>query len=225
MAFSEREQEILEFVVGKVRTLSISCPDNVHGFHHAERVADYASYIAHHEGKDTFLSTLAGWLHDIGRAIEKYPEQFSGFDATKTHHELSYELLQQWFREDERFSLLTDAEKMELLYAVRNHWNDEANEYTSAYILRDADKIDGLGEIGLQRNKEFHKDDPSRQMLNLRLHYEWIYSFKTETAKELFEYNIFWFGKFGLLVLFDWNIGSNRGVFGGYVNFFAMIDI
>ncbi|EKD67617.1 MAG: hypothetical protein ACD_48C00308G0001 [uncultured bacterium] len=133
------------------------------------------------------MSTLAGWLHDIGRAIEKYPEQFSGFDATKTHHELSYELLQQWFREDERFSLLTDAEKMELLYAVRNHWNDEANEYTSAYILRDADKIDGLGEIGLQRNKEFHKDDPSRQMLNLRLHYEWIYSFKTETAKELFE--------------------------------------
>jgi len=187
MQFSEREQQALELVVGKVHELFTECKDNAHGFDHAERVAGYAAYIAHHEGEDIYMPTLAGWLHDIGRAIEEYPDKFPDFDGAKSHHELSYELLQKWFREDDRFSIFTDEEKIELLYAVRNHWNDEANDYVSAYILRDADKIDGLGEIGMQRHHEHLKGDLAKQHLDIRFRYEWIYHFKTDTAKKINE--------------------------------------
>ncbi|PIR76716.1 MAG: hypothetical protein COU32_00515 [Candidatus Magasanikbacteria bacterium CG10_big_fil_rev_8_21_14_0_10_42_10] len=188
MAFLEREQNIVELVVSKVHALFALCPDDAHGFDHAERVAGYAAYIAHHEGKNMFMSTLAGWLHDIGRAIEEYPEQFPTYNAKKTHHELSYELLQQWFREDEQFFIFSDEEKLELLYDLRNHWNDEADKYDSAYILRDADKIDGLGEIGLQRHFAHHEHDTKKEAhLDIRLRYEWIYHFKTKTAKKMCE--------------------------------------
>lgn len=178
---------ILSYTKQKVKALFDMHPDAVHGIDHAMRVAGHAEYIAREEGEDECMSVLAGLLYDIGRAIEKYPEKFSQYDATKTHHELSYDMLRDWFREDNFFDVLTDTQKLELLYAVRYHWNDEANEYVSACILRDADKIDGLGEIGLAREIEHTKGNPKKHALNLRLHYEWPYQFKTNTAKQLFE--------------------------------------
>ncbi len=177
---------ILSYTKQKVEVLFDMHPDAVHGIDHAMRVAEHAEYIAREEGEDEGMSVLAGLLHDIGRAIEKYPEKFSQYDATKTHHELSYDMLRDWFREDNFFDVLTDTQKLELLYAVRYHWNDEANEYVSAYILRDADKIDGLGEIGFTRAKTHHGHDPKQFHMDIRLRYEWIYHFKTDTAKRMF---------------------------------------
>ncbi|OIO20279.1 MAG: hypothetical protein CO029_00290 [Candidatus Magasanikbacteria bacterium CG_4_9_14_0_2_um_filter_41_10] len=186
-SFSEKEQQKLDIVVNKVKELFATRPDKVHGFDHAERVAANAAFIATHQGKDVLMPTLAGWLHDIGRAIEEHPEDFPQFDHTKSHHELSYELLQEWFRTDDGFAMFIDEEKLELLYDVRNHWNDEADKYASAYILRDADKIDGLGEIGLQRHHEHTKGNLKKAHMGLRLRYEWLCHFKTDTAKRLNE--------------------------------------
>ncbi len=180
-------EDTIEYTKQKVANFFEEFPDKVHGFDHAKRVAEYAAHIATEEDVDIFMCTLAGWLHDIGRAVEEYPEKFSTYDATKTHHELSYELLRDWFREDESFLVLTDEQKIELLYAVRYHWNDEASEYPSAYILRDADKIDGLGEVGVARQKMHTGDKEKETHLALRLRYEWIYNFKTKTAKRMFE--------------------------------------
>lgn len=178
---------IIEYTRQKVYELFEMCPDKVHGFDHAERVAEYAEYISAEEGVESFLPILAGLFHDIGRAVEKYPQKFFGYDSTKTHHELSYDMLKNWFREDEGFSMLSDGDKIKLLYAVRNHCNDEADEYPVAYILRDADKIDGLGVIGLEREIEYTKNNLDNHVLNIRLHYEWSYHLKTKTAIRIFE--------------------------------------
>jgi putative nucleotidyltransferase with HDIG domain len=178
---------IIKFTKEKIQALFVECPDKVHGFDHAERVAVHATYIAKEEGEDVLMSTLAGLLHDIGRAIEKYPEKFPEYDSKKTHHELSYDMLQTWFREESIFSGLTDDQKIELLYAVRYHWNDEACEYPSAYILRDADKIDGLGDIGMRRHRIHCSDDEQLYILDIRLRYEWLYNFKTKTAQRMYE--------------------------------------
>ncbi|PJC52611.1 MAG: hypothetical protein CO030_01910 [Candidatus Magasanikbacteria bacterium CG_4_9_14_0_2_um_filter_42_11] len=187
ISFSKEEQQKLEAVQSKVQELFATRTDKVHGFDHAERVAGYAALIASQEGSDVLMATLAGWLHDIGRAVEEHPEDFPTFDTKKTHHELSYELLQKWFREDEQFSILTDEEKIELLYDLRYHWNDEADDYASAYMLRDADKIDGLGDIGLQRHHAHTKGNLKKAYMALRLRYEWLYHFKTDTAKRINE--------------------------------------
>ena len=72
------------------------------------------------------------------------------------------------------------------MYAVRYHWNDEACEFASAYILRDADKLDGLGEIGLERSRIYKGDNLAEFFMDIRLRYEWIYHIKTDTAKRLF---------------------------------------
>ena len=185
MNFPEAEQSILDVVKEKVTYLFELCPDIVHGFDHAERVATHAEYIAIKEGKDKYMSVLVAFCHDIGRAVEGYPKKFPQYNSTKTHHELSYDMLRDWFREDHRLGGLTDDQKLELLYAVRYHWNDEANEYASAYILRDADKIDGLGEIGLQRSIDHYPNDEKKYHLDIRLKYEQMYYVKTKTAKKM----------------------------------------
>ncbi len=182
---TSKQQTILEFTIKRVRELFATRHDQVHGFEHAELVAGHAAYIATKEREDVLLSTLAGWFHDIGRAIEDHPENFPQYDATKTHHELSYEMLRDWFREDEGFGGLADEQKIELLYAVRYHWNDEANEYPSAYILRDADKIDGLGERGLQRSRDHYPQDEEKYHMDIRLKFEQIFYIKTKTAKKM----------------------------------------
>ncbi len=188
MSTSEYQNNVLKLTISRVRELFATRPDKVHGFDHAERVAAHAAHIASEEGEDVLMATLAGWLHDIGRAIEERPEDFSSYDSSKTHHELSYELLRDWFREDERFSILTDEQKLELLYAVRNHWNDEANEYMSAVILRDADKLDALGDRGLQRSKDFFPDKKKRRT-DMRMRYHMAYFLKTTAARSLLDEN------------------------------------
>lgn len=182
----EEQQLIIEYAKKRVADLFENNPDTVHGFDHTERVAAHAAHIAREEGIDAFIPVLASWLHDIGRAVEACPDKFPQYDEKKTHHELGYNMLRDWFRAEDAFSLLTDKQKLEILYAVRYHWNDEACDYVSAYILRDADKLDGLGEIGLERSKQFHPTKEA-QDLDMRLHYEWIHHFKTKTAQKIFD--------------------------------------
>ncbi|PIT87747.1 MAG: hypothetical protein COU31_01220 [Candidatus Magasanikbacteria bacterium CG10_big_fil_rev_8_21_14_0_10_40_10] len=102
---------ILAYTKQKVKALFDMYPDEVHGFDHAQRVADMALQIATEEGGDTVMASLAGWLHDIGRAIEERPKDFPQYDSSKTHHELSYDMLRDWFREDAGFSQLSEDQK------------------------------------------------------------------------------------------------------------------
>lgn len=172
-----------EAVLDHVRSFFLAYPDDVHGLEHAEIVADHAVRIASDEGEDDFIPYTAGLLHDIGQAIHKYPDTFTEFDTALSHHELSYLLLQKWFRTESFFDIFSDTQKKELLYAVRYHGNDAADEYPSAIILRDADKLDALGDRGVMRSKLFYSGDMQRQMLDMRLHYQMYYNLRTESAK------------------------------------------
>lgn len=176
-------QDLKERVCHKVKKFFEQYPVPAHDFGHAERVAHWAKYIAETEkARSPELCELSGLLHDIGRV----PEQ-NGKGNGKKHHELSYELLRTWYHEDAVFTYLDDAEKIELLYAIRYHYNDEANAYDTAWILRDADKLDVLGEIGLQRMKEFFGDDKEKIDKNLRNVYQIIACMRTGTAKRLIQ--------------------------------------
>lgn len=180
MAESKLTAQFIVYVRQKVEKFSTEFLVPAHGVDHSFRVAETCLEIAVAENVESiFMCELAGLLHDIGRVPEFYTP-----GNTKRHHELSYELLQQWFQEDSEFDVLSQEEKKELLYVVRYHWNNAADQYESAWILRDADKIDLLGKIGLQRTREFHLTE-SAQELDIRLKYDSYYWLHTETAKKI----------------------------------------
>jgi len=144
--YSKIQKEICGYAREKVQKLFIAHPVPAHNFDHISRVRNWAVKIATSEGANIFLCELAAWLHDIGRVEEK--------NGGPCHHKLSYEMCRRWFRQDAVFKSLSDKEKLIILYSIRNHWNDMANDYDVAWILRDADKIDGYGRAGVRRALE-----------------------------------------------------------------------
>lgn len=180
MRTTAQEPHIIASVREKVHALFSEFPVPAHGIEHVSRVATYAKRIAHSENaKSPFICELAGLLHDIGRVPEHFEQKEGG------HHELSYLLLQQWFRNGFLAAEITDEEKKELLYGVRYHWNNMAEDYESAWILRDADKLDAFGTYGLERMLEFYGDDTKAINQDLRNHFDMYYWLKTDTAKEI----------------------------------------
>lgn len=181
--YTSEQQAFLEYVTQKVKSLFAEFPAPGHDFLHASNVGGYAKEVATKENARTvFLCELAGILHDIGRAPEHHNPS-----NTLRHHELSYNMLREWFREDSRFDFLTREEKLELLYVVRYHWNDAADEYDTAWILRDADKLDLLGLHGMERSKIFRGDDKKAFGLDCRLAYCSWYWIRSTAARKIAE--------------------------------------
>ena len=89
------------------------------------------------------------------------------------------------------FLNLNDDEKKELLYAVRYHWNNVADDYDTAWILRDADKLDIFGKQGLDRAWGLMKDDDKRWNQHLRNMLDYYTYIHTNTAKEIVKENDF----------------------------------
>lgn len=181
-SYSIEQAQIVNYTREKVMEFFDTHPVKAHNFDHAQRVAENAVEIAQGEHfADIWLAELAGLLHDIGRVPEHYDRSKEGI----THHELSYEMLQQWFHQDKAYEMLSKEQKIMLLYSVRYHWNNAADEYELAWILRDADKLDMFGERGLTRSREFCGEDWAKFQLDLRLRYDSFYWVRTKTAKEI----------------------------------------
>lgn len=179
--YTQKQKRTIAHVRARVKALFAAYPVKAHGFDHAYRVANWAIQIAKGENANIFLCEMAGLLHDIGRTQERGGPAMTG----AKHHELSYEMLKKWFLEDEFFDILTKKEKIILLYSVRYHWNNGADKYNVAWILRDADKIDGFGKIGLWRVREVYKDDVDSTDFALRLQFDSYFWLITKTARKI----------------------------------------
>ena len=172
---------LLSFLENKVDKLFQDFPVPAHGIDHIKRVADWAVLIAKDGKCDEFLAKIAGLLHDIGRVAE-----FNNNPDKLRHHELSYILAKEWFNQDREFDILSEEEKEEILYAVRYHWDDTAEDYPLANILRDADKLDMYGDIGVKRACEFHKAFLNAKE-NIKRNLGLVSNIKTKIAKKIIE--------------------------------------
>jgi uncharacterized protein len=182
--YTKEQKEIIGYARAKVLSHMGESPVGGHGVDHAIRVATWAVEIAKKEKANIFLCELAGLLHDVGRALEDIDNDG---EFKKRHHELSYEICQDWFRNDEVLSSLSNEEKIILLYSIRYHWNNTADKYFEAIILRDADKLDGFGKIGIKRTEEFFNFDREKIMNNLRLREHDMFWIRTNAARSYFE--------------------------------------
>lgn len=178
MTLSQQKQ-LQKHIITKTKKLFALYHPPAHGFDHSERVRKWAVVIAQAEKADVWLNEIIAIIHDIGRTEEKK-------HPTMTHHELSYQLCQVWFREDRAFDVLTKHQKLVILYALRNHWNSFADKYPEAIILRDADKIDALGKIGIRRTREYFGNTTDRVLLeDFRKRYEMMFHLRTKKARAL----------------------------------------
>lgn len=156
------ESDILLDTYAEVQRCFAHVDDLAHGWEHVERVYKLAVDIAEQERADHFVVGMAALMHDLGRASQDH--------GTKHHAELSVlaatEILAAYH---------VPSEKQEaILHAIDAHSYSRNIEPRTleARIVRDADRLDALGAIGIVRwamtrgshhtsqTKTYHPDDP-----------------------------------------------------------------
>ena len=135
------ESLILAQVYEEVRQRFGAIHDSAHGWEHVDRVYQLAQSIAEREGADRFIVGMAALLHDLGRIAEHH---------TNGHHadisvELATTLLQAYQVAANR--------QQAILHAILAHSFSRKvePETLEACVVRDADRLDGLGAIGILR--------------------------------------------------------------------------
>lgn len=153
--------QILAEVYNDVQQRFAEVNDPAHGWEHVRRVYNLALHLAEQEGADPFIAGIAALLHDIGRLAH---------DETKHHAQLSVEMAARLLRS---YALGQD-EVEAILHAISAHsYSQKVLPRTlEARVVRDADRLDGLGAIGIARwaitgtvrrtpqTRTYHPDDP-----------------------------------------------------------------
>jgi uncharacterized protein len=110
-----------------------------HDIKHATRVAALSKYIAEHEGYDSTEAEIAGLLHDIGRTVQDKEEGHGPAGVVPAQVLL------------DRYTDYDQTTKSKILFAVEHH-SELHTSGTLTHIVQDADKLDGMGAIGIIRS-------------------------------------------------------------------------
>jgi uncharacterized protein len=178
------ESQLLLEVHAVLQQRFATVDDPAHGWEHIERVYQLALQIAELEGADTFIVGMAALMHDLGRLSH---------DHTKHHAELSVlsatELLAAY--------PITPDIQQAILHAIAAHSFSLGIEPRTleAQVVRDADRLDSLGAIGIMRwaitgtvrrtpqTRSYHPDDPFAQWHTLDDHRYLLDHFFTKLLK------------------------------------------
>jgi uncharacterized protein len=155
------ESQILSNVSNEIQQRYVGFDDPAHGWEHIERVYKLALYIAEQEGADSFTVGMAALMHDIGHLSKEH---------TKHHADSSVimagEILSAHGMSAHRQQVI--------LHAIAAHSFSLGIEpqTVEAKVVRDADRLDSLGAIGILRwaitgavrrtadTQNSHPDDP-----------------------------------------------------------------
>lgn len=166
IALMSPNAEILADISREVQQRFATLDDPAHGWEHVQRVYRLALQIAKEEGADTFIVGVAALLHDLGRAA---PTQKA--DASSHHHaDLSVDMAREMLS---AYRISSETQKA-ICHAIVAHSFSRGIEPLTleARVVRDADRLDGLGAIGILRwaitgairrtptTKSYHPTDP-----------------------------------------------------------------
>lgn len=138
------EAQILLQVHDEVRQRFMQVNDLAHGWEHVSRVYTLAQYIAEREGANRFITSMAALMHDLGRAARQ-----DGTGHSDHHADLSVTLATEILN---RYQVAPNLQK-HILHAIIAHSFSRGvePETLEAGVVRDADRLDGLGAIGIMR--------------------------------------------------------------------------
>jgi uncharacterized protein len=164
-----QETQILTTTYEEVRRRFSGLDDLAHGWEHVQRVYHLALWLAEEERADRFVVGMAALMHDLGRATPHDPTHH----MPRHHADLSVELAREML-----VAHRVPGEKQQaILHAIAAHSFSRNIEPQTleACIVRDADRLDALGAIGIlrlaitgtmRRNEQtrtYHPDDPFAQ--------------------------------------------------------------
>ncbi len=194
-----------------------------HDFYHAQRVVRLAAYLQAKEGGNRKIILLAAWLHDIADA------KFHQGDET-----LGPALARDFLRRQQLGKEAID-KIIEIIENISFRKNASASKpgFLELHIVRDADRLDALGAIGIARtfhyggyknNPIFDPDTPLTPLLpedyaksnqnrsTIHHFYDKLLKLKdllhTQTAKELAERKHYFMEKFLEEFFYEWNFNS-----------------
>ncbi len=163
------ESQVLAAVYAEVQQRFTGIDDLAHGWEHVSRVYTLALHIAEQEHGNNFIVGMAALLHDLGRTAPR--------TETSHHADLSVTFSTTLMQAHN-----VPVEKQEaVLHAIIAHSFSRGIEPLTleARIVRDADRLDGLGAIGILRwavtgavrrtpeTRSYHPQDPFGQQHTL----------------------------------------------------------
>ena len=161
--------EALKDVYAEVEQRFTGIDDLAHGWEHVGRVYTLALFLAKQEQANAFIVGMAALLHDLGRTATP--------SETQHHADLSVSLATTLLQEYQ-----VPLEQQEaILHAILAHSFSRGVEPRTleARVVRDADRLDGLGAIGILRwavtgavrrtpqTRSYHPKDPFGQQHTL----------------------------------------------------------
>ncbi len=139
------QTQVLPLVYAEVKQCYTHVIDLAHGWEHISRVYTLSQYIAEKEGADLLIVGMAALLHDLGHTVTRSPS-----DTTPGHHtDDSVTLAMDIMRKYE----LPDHIKQAIIHAILAHSFSRGLEPQTleARVVRDADRLDALGALGIMR--------------------------------------------------------------------------
>ncbi|HLI68210.1 MAG TPA: HD domain-containing protein [Ktedonobacteraceae bacterium] len=132
--------QILTNVSQEVQQRFANFDDPSHGWQHVQRVYRLAQYIADKEGADALITGLAALLHDLGRLVHCESVSHATLSVEEARSILARYPLEQ-------------SQIEAVLHAIEAHSFSQGIEPRTleARVLRDADRLDALGAIGILR--------------------------------------------------------------------------
>jgi len=136
-----RESEVLTKIYQEVEQRFTGVDDLAHGWEHVSRVYHLALYIAGQEGANQFIVGMAALMHDLGRAVPQ--------NSTIHHADLSAKLATELLR---TYQVPQDIQEAILHAIIAHSFSRNVEPRTlEARVVRDADRLDGLGASGIIR--------------------------------------------------------------------------
>jgi uncharacterized protein len=156
------EATVLANIYAEIERRFTAVDDLAHGWEHVNRVYQLAQYIAEQEDANQFVVGLAALMHDLGRTAPQ--------DSVTHHADLSVALASELLN---IYQVPYDIQEAVLHAIIAHSFSRNIEPRTlEARVVRDADRLDGLGAIGiirwaitgtLRRNSQtrtFHPSDP-----------------------------------------------------------------
>ena len=165
METRQLEAEVIAHIYKEVERRFHNVDDLAHGWEHVSRVYTLAGYIAEQEGANDFIVAMAALMHDLGRSVQ---------DATvgrQQHHaDISVTLARELLA---TYQVPEDSQEA-ICHAILAHSfsRDIEARTIEAQVVRDADRLDGLGATGILRwaitgtlrrtpqTRSYHPTDP-----------------------------------------------------------------
>jgi uncharacterized protein len=161
MEVNDVETQVLLKIYAELQQRYVGFDDPAHGWEHIERVYRLAVYIAEQEHADIFIVGMAALMHDIGHLSS---------DTSLHHANLSMSLAGELLL---AYGVSADTQAA-IFHAIAAHSFSLGIEPRTleAQVVRDADRLDALGAIGILRwaitgavrrtgeTHIYHLDDP-----------------------------------------------------------------